>query len=350
LILEQAEDVGSSWRGHYDRLHLHTSKGFSGLPFLPFPRRAPRYPSRLQVVEYLESYCREHELSIEFGRRIEAARRVDGRWEVRAADVTYSAKALVVATGLSREPHVPEWPGRGSFAGEILHSSQYRNGEPYSGRDVLVVGFGNSGGEIALDLFEHGSRPSLSVRGPVNVIPRELLGIPVLALGIAQSKLPARFADAINAPIMRLAMGDLTQHGLPKLEHGPIRQIEKDARIPLIDVGTIGLIKEGKITVFPGIRTFTTDGVVFTDGRQASYDAVILATGYRARVDAFLEEASAVCDPEGTPEVSGGESSLPGLYFCGFRTPATGLLREVGIEARRIAEEIRRSAPNRAER
>jgi indole-3-pyruvate monooxygenase len=86
----------------------------------------------------------------------------------------------------------------------------------------LVVGFGNSGGEIAIDLWEHGARPSLAVRSPVNVIPRDLLGIPILAIGILQSKLPPRWADALNAPHLRVVMGDLTRYGLRKLPQGPI--------------------------------------------------------------------------------------------------------------------------------
>jgi cation diffusion facilitator CzcD-associated flavoprotein CzcO len=204
---------------------------------------------------------------------------------------------------------------------------------------VLVVGFGNSGGEIALDLLEHGAQVSLAVRSPVNVIPRELFGISILAISILENKLPPRLADAVNAPILRVVIGDLRPYGLRKLPHGTMTQIHREARIPLIDVGTIDLIKRGQIAVCPGIETFTEEGVSFTNGSQQKFEAVILATGYRPRVNAFLEGASDALDGNGTPTSSGGEG-LPGLYFCGYHVSPTGMLREIGLEAKRISAAI----------
>ncbi len=343
VILEQAESVGSAWRGHYDRLHLHTSKAFSRLPFFPFPKDYPRYPSRLQVIAYLEAYARQFHLEPRFGQKVISARHSNGSWEVKTQDNRYEADNLVIAAGYNREPHLPHWPGEELFRGPILHSSKYKNGEPYKSRKVLVVGFGNSGGEIAVDLLEHGAQPGLAVRSPVNVIPRELLGIPILAVAALENKLPPRWADALNAPILWAAVGDLTRYGLRRLPHGPLRQILSDARVPLIDVGTIRLIKRGQISVYPGIERFNEDGVLFTDGRQEKFNAVVLATGYRPRVDAFLEEASVCCDENGTPLASGREMPLPGLYFCGYYVSPTGMLREIAAEARRICSAIARN-------
>lgn len=342
LILEQVDKVGAAWHRHYDRLHLHTAKAYSGLPFMPFPREYPRYPSRLQVISYLEAYARQFQLEPRFGQQVTAARHANGFWEVQTRDTRYQASNLVIATGYNREPYLPNWSGQASYQGSLLHSSQYRNGKPFVNQTVLVVGFGNSGGEIAIDLWEHGAQPSLVVRGPVNVIPRELFGIPILAIGIVQNKLPPRLADALNAPILRAVIGDLTQYGLHKLPRGPASQIQHNARIPLIDVGTIELIKRGQITVCPGIERFTEEGVLFTDGNQRKFDAVILATGFRPRVNAFLEEASAVYDENGTPLSSGREAPIPGLYFCGYYVSPTGMLREIALEARRISAAIAR--------
>lgn len=343
FILEQSEAVGAAWHRHYDRLQLHTAKAYSALPFMPFPKDYPRYPSRLQVISYLEVYSRRFQLELKFGQTVTAARRASDHWEVRTRDGHYQALNLVIATGNTREPHVPTWPGQTAFRGALLHSSQYRNGAPFKGQTVLVVGFGNSGGEIAIDLWEHGAKPSLAVRSPVNVIPRELFGIPILAISIAQRKLPRRLADALNAPVLRAVVGDLTRYGLRRLPRGPLTQIQRDARIPLIDVGTIKLIKEGRIAVYPGIERFTEAGVIFTDGRQVKLDAVILATGYRPRVNAFLEGASAACGGDGTPSSSGQETPLPGLYFCGYHVAPTGMLREIALEAKRISAAIART-------
>lgn len=341
IILEQSDKVGSTWHHHYDRLHLHTDKKNSELPFLPFPKDYPRYISRSQLIEYLESYAQKFQLDIRFHQEVISARYENDRWQAQTQDHLYYATNLVVATGYNHEPFLPTWPGQDLFQGTMIHSSQYKNGEPFKGKKVLVVGFGNSGGETAIDLWEHGAQVSLAVRNAVNVIPRELFGIPILSIGILQSKLPPKIADVINAPILHFAIGDITKYGLRKLPYGPLTQIQRDGHIPLIDIGTLKLIKDGQVTVFEGIREFTEEGVAFDDGKQAQFDAVILATGYRPRVNAFLKGISAVAYNEsGTPLSSGWETKLPGLYFCGYYVSPTGMLREIAIEARQISASI----------
>jgi cation diffusion facilitator CzcD-associated flavoprotein CzcO len=343
LILEQSDQVGSVWHRHYDRLHLHTDKKNSQLPFFPYPLTYPRYPSRSQVINYLESYAEKFHLDIRFRQQVISARFEDELWIVQTREHLYQAQNLVIAAGYNREPFRPVWPAQEAFKGLVMHSSEYRNGEMFRGKEILVVGFGNSGGEITIDLCEHGAEVGLSVRGGVNVIPRELFGIPILSISILQSQLPARMADAINAFILRFAIGDLTKYGLRKLAYGPIKQMRQDARIPLIDVGTLKLIRDGRITVYDGISEFCEDGVIFTDGRQAQFNAVVLATGYRPRVNAFLTGlAAAAYDANGTPLSSGREASMPGLYFCGYHVSPTGMLREIAIEAKKISASITR--------
>lgn len=341
IILEQSDKVGSVWRRHYDRLHLHTDKRNSELPFAPFPKEYPRYPSRDQLIDYLESYAKKFDLDIRFNQQVTAARRNNNHWEVQTQDTRYHASNLVVAAGYAREPNIPESKGKDSFKGKVIHSTEYKNGEQFKGQNVLVVGFGNSGGEIAIDLWEHGAKPGIAVRNAVNVIPRELFGIPILSIGILQNIMPAWMADAMNTPILRAVIGDITKYGLRKLPYGPATQIQNDKHIPLIDVGTIKLIKQGHITVHSGVEEFTENGVKFTDGKEAQFDAVILATGYRPQVNAFLNETT-VYDESGTPESSGSEASIPGLYFCGYYVSPTGMLREIAIEAKQVSAEIAR--------
>jgi len=337
-VLERDAHVASSWRRHYDRLHLHTDKQNSGLPFRPFSRSTPRYPSREDVIEYLERYARELSVEPRFSSEVTSARREGNEWVVATRGPTYRSRFLVVASGNTREPVRPVFSGQSAYRGEVLHSSEYRNGERFRGKQVLVVGFGNSGGEIAIDLHEHGASPSLAVRGPVNVIPRELLGIPILSIAIAMGVLPPRVADALSAPLLRLALGDLRKLGLQPLPVGPGVQVRTRGRIPLIDVGTIGLIRDGKVRLRPGVSDFTAEGVRFSDGSEGSFDAVVLATGYRPRVSAFLEAPGAL-DASGAPTASGREHG-PGLFFCGFHVSPTGMLREIGIEAQRIGAAI----------
>ncbi|HEU0294344.1 MAG TPA: NAD(P)/FAD-dependent oxidoreductase [Anaerolineales bacterium] len=340
FILEKGNQVGATWRRHYDRLHLHTDKKNSELPFAPYPKEYPRYPSRDQVVKYLEDYAQRFELDIRFDQEVKSARREAGQWLVETQDTLHASPNLVVATGYARQPVRPTWPGLESFRGRVMHSSEYTNGSAFKGKRVLVVGFGNSGGEIAIDLYEHGAEPAIAVRNAVNVIPRELVGIPVLSIGILQNKLPAWLADAINAPILRAAVGELAKYGLRKLPYGPATQIRQDRRIPLIDVGTLKLIREGHITVLPGVAKVSENRVSFEGGKEVEFQVLILATGYRPRLDDFLQGASSVLDEEGTPRSTGKESSIAGLYFCGYYVSPTGMLREIAIEARQISAAI----------
>ncbi|HKA87374.1 MAG TPA: NAD(P)/FAD-dependent oxidoreductase, partial [Haliangiales bacterium] len=340
-LLEQRDAVASAWRGHYDRLHLHTSKGLSTLPYLGFPRDVPRYPTRAHVVAYLEEYARRFGLAPRFGERVVSVCRDGDGWLTRSEGAAYRSRHVVVATGYTRAPHRPTWPGLDAFAGRVLHSSEYRNGKEWAGRRVLVVGFGNSGGEIAIDLAEHGARPSMSVRSPVNIVPRDFMGLPILAWGIALSLLPVRVADAIAWLVSRLAVGRLERLGLAKLPYGPMTQIRRHRRIPLLDIGTVARIRRREIEVLPGVDAFVAGGARFAGGVERAFDAVVLATGYRPALSAFLDPAAEVVDENGVPRASGAET-LPGLYFCGFYVAPTGMLREIARDARRIARAIAR--------
>jgi cation diffusion facilitator CzcD-associated flavoprotein CzcO len=225
-----------------------------------------------------------------------------------------------------------------TFRGEIIHSSDYRNPAPYSGKRVLVVGFGNSGGEIALDLADAGIDVTLSVRGPVQILPRDLLGLPILTWAIAQRHLPAGFADLINAPMIRLAIGSIEKLGLQRAAKGPRRMIEEDGRVPLLDVGTVAKIRNGSIRMRGGIERFMVGGVRFATSGVEDFDCVILATGFRSDLRKLLPDVEGVLDAQGKPLVTGRSTAEPGLYFCGQIASPTGQLREIGLEAQRIAE------------
>lgn len=214
LVLEKERDVGSSWRRHYDRLHLHTPKARSSLPGLPMPASYPKYPSRDAFVAYLDAYAAHHRIAPRFGSRVRKVERQAG-WTVETQGETFSAANVVFATGIAGWPERPQWPGIEAFPGRVLHSSSYVNASPFSGSRVLVVGLGNSGGEIALDLAESGVDVTVSVRGPVNVVTREVLGIAISTWAVIQSGLPPRAADALSAPLRRMAIGDLRKFGLP---------------------------------------------------------------------------------------------------------------------------------------
>lgn len=340
-VLEATDEVGTAWRHHYDRLHLHTPKSASNLPGLAMPSEWPRYPSRDQVVDYLERYRAHFGIEPHFNENVTSLERTADGWAATTTTRTWTARNVVVATGATRLPVRPVWPGMEAYTGQLLHSSEYVNGEPWRGRSALVVGFGNSACEQAIDLVEHGVATHMSVRGAVNVVPRDMFGVvPILQIGEVMRYLPPKVADALAAPLVRFTVGDITKVGLRKLPYGPNAQIAYDRHIPLLDIGTMDHIKAGSITVHGAVARFDESGVVFEDGSRLDVDAVILGTGYRPALEDFLPEWQAVCDDDGRPHVSGGPTLLPGLFFCGQFVSPSGMLREAGIESRRIAAAI----------
>jgi len=176
---------------------------------------------------------------------------------------------------------------------------------------------------------------------------RDTLGMPTPLPTILLTKLPLGVADAIARAMLRVTVGDLSQWGIEAPDIGPIRGILEHARIPLIDVGTLARIKSGEIVVRKGIERFESDGVTFVDGKRQAYDAIVLATGFRPGLDRVLEDSGELIDSYGRA-ARGGFELRPGLYLVGYSQPATGLLREIGLEARRTAADIatKRTVPN----
>jgi cation diffusion facilitator CzcD-associated flavoprotein CzcO len=342
LILDKTDAVGSVWRRHYERLHLHTPRVHSALPGLAIPSAYGRYPSRAQFVDYLESYARKFKLNPTFNAAVGAVRRDGEHWRVEAGEHSARAPIVVVATGWADFPNRPQWPGMAEFQGEILHSSGYCNSAAFSGKRVLVVGFGNSGAEIALDLCEGGAEVALSVRSPVRILPRDLLGVPIVSFAIAQRFLPARVADALNAPILRLSVGSIEALGLKRAAKGAMQMIEEDGRVPVIDFGAVQKIREGRIKVRGAIASFTRGGVTFAEGAPENFDAVILATGFKPDLRTLLPDAEDVLDAHGRPLVSDQPTARPGLYFVGAIASPTGQLRQIRIGATRIGDLARR--------
>ena len=340
-ILEQGDQVGLSWRRHYDRLHLHTERRHSSLPLYPLPATAAKFPSRKQVVDYLDDYAEHFGLRPCFGTRVERIESEGDGWSVVTDRGLFRAPHLVMTTGYNRIPRSPSFPGLASFGGPVLHSSEYTNGRAFSGQRVLVVGCGNSGAEIALDLFEHGARATLVVRSPIHVTRREVLGSSAQSSNILLGMLPVPVADFVAGAVLRWSIGDLKPWGIERPKEGPNLQIWKYGRVPLIDVGTIARIKDGNIGVSVGVESVGAHDVRFADGTEQAFDALVLATGFTTGLARLLPDDSSVLTERGHPIAHGSEAA-PGLYFVGFRNPPTGALREIAREAPAVARSIAR--------
>ena len=341
-ILERSGQNASSWRGHYESLRLHTVKSRSALPHMEMPKHFARFPFRAQMIEYLDSYAARFALQPVFNTTVKTVRSAGNSWLVEHDQGIDPADAVIFATGLNGTPHRAKLPGLDQFAGTVLHSAHYKSGSAFAGQNVLVVGLGNSGGDIAVDLVHAGACVSLSVRGPVNILPHKLFGIPITSLGGLRKVLPYRWADALTAPILRAKIGRPEDYGLQSAGKGPAAQLIEDGRVPLIDHGTLIAIKEGQIAVRPGIKQISAKSVQFLDGSKKDFDAIILCTGYRTDLRTILPDSHHVLDEVGAPLVSGGHPSSDGLFFCSYKASADGQLRQTGIEARAIAKHLRK--------
>jgi putative flavoprotein involved in K+ transport len=346
VVLEKSDRVGASWRRHYDRLRLHTTRRLSALPGLAMPRRFGRWVARDDVVRYLEKYAEHHELEIVTGVevfRVEKA--ADGAgWLLHASGGReLTGAAVVVATGHNHTPRLPEWPGVEGYEGELLHASSYRNPKPYEGRDVLVVGVGNTGAEIAVDLVAGGaSRVRLAVRTAPHIVRRSTAGWAAQYTGIVVRRLPVRLVDRLARPMARLSTPDLSEHGLPRPEAGLYSRVRQGA-IPVQDVGLIDAVRTGKVEVVAAVEGFEDGKVALADGTRIAPDAVIAATGYSRGLDSLVGHLG-VLDERGRPTVHGARTpkDAPGLYFTGFTNPISGMFRELAIDAEKIAKSVAR--------
>jgi putative flavoprotein involved in K+ transport len=347
VVLEKSDQVGAAWRRHYDRLHLHTTRRLSALPGLPMPRRFGRWVARDDVVRYLEKYAEVHELEIVTGVEVSRIERTpDGTgWLLHATGGReLTGAAVVVATGYNHTSYVPEWPGLDQYTGDFVHAGDYRNPGPYAGRDVLVVGAGNTGAEIAVDLVEGGaSRVRLSVRTTPHIVRRSTAGWAAQYTGVLVRRLPAGIVDRLARPMAKLSVPDLSAQGLPRPDTG-LYSRAKEGAIPVQDVGLIDAVRKGKVEVVAAVDGFEGGKVVLADGTLVSPEAVVAATGYVRALEGLVGHLG-VLDERGRPVAHGARApqQAPGLHFTGFTTPISGTLREVAMDAEKIAKAIVRA-------
>lgn len=345
LILERSDRVAASWRSRYPALRLNTTSWMSTLP--GYRARGGRYsefPSRDQWIRYLEDYSAHHQLEPRFGTEIQRIAKLDGGWQVQTTGGTLDTQAVVVATGFDHDPYMPDWPGREGFGGELIHASAYEDPEPYRGRDVLVVGPGVTGSEVAHLIAEgDAARVRVACRTPPNILRRKLLGVSINVPGVALNHLPLRVADEIAWTSQRLVRGGLSRYGLPRPPMGVASQMAKKQQGPVYDDGFVSSVKTGRIEIVAAVEGFDGADVLLADGSRVQPETVIAATGYRRGLESLIGHLG-VLDERGTPLVHGRHQhpSAPGLFFTGFRTELSGQLRLMRFDARAIARGIAR--------
>ncbi|MGZ8794425.1 MAG: flavin-containing monooxygenase [Gaiellaceae bacterium] len=312
VILDSADSVGAAWRVRWDSLLLFTPRRYDSLPGLAFPGDPDGYPTRDEVIAYLERYAATFELPIELDSAVRSVRAKDGRFVVELENRTLEADQVVVATGPYQTPHVPEFAGR--LAPEVFqtHSTGYRNPGDVPEGTVLVVGGGNTGFQIAKELSAT-HRVHLSVGSRQLPLPQKLLGRDLFwwltKFGLLQKTVESRLGQ-------RMRDRDTLIGSSPRALKGSGVNLEPRA------VGVSG-------------RTIS-----FADGSELDVDAVIWATGYR--LDHSWINLPAISGEADIPHKRG-VTEMPGFYFLGLQwqyTRGSALLGWVKDDAEYIAERI----------
>ena len=342
LVLDRAGAVGASWRGRYDGLRLNTVRWMSGQPGLAIPRRAGRWPERDAFVSYLERYAEHHALDMRLGVAVERIDRGNEGWCLATSDGEITARFAVVATGYDHTARLPDWPGREGFTGRLIHTKEYRNPIPFRGRQVVVVGAGNTGTEVAAQLVDGGAAAvALSMRTPPNFVSRELRGLPVTPFARLADVAPAPLVDRVTALGQRRTFGDLTTHGIPRAPWGVGTEIRVKGLGPTVDSGFLAAVKSGRIELVGALERFEGPDVVLAHGVRRRPDVVIAATGHHQGLAGLVGHLG-VLEPSGMPRAIRGRPhpSAPNLYFNGYLQPLGGQLPTMARTSRRIARHI----------
>ncbi|KAF9620302.1 hypothetical protein IFM89_011037 [Coptis chinensis] len=343
LVIEREKCIASLWKLRtYDRLTLHLPKQFCELPYMEFPQEFPTYPTKKQFSSYLEEYENHFSIRPMFEEEVRLAEydSTIGFWLVRTNKSEFVCRWLIVATGENSEPVTPEIAQISNFQGRVLHTSMYKAGSDFEGEKVLVVGNGNSGMEISLDLCNNGAQASVSVRDTVHILPREMLGLSTFGLSIRLLRwLPLPLVDRFLLLCSWLIFGDTRQLGFKRPKIGPFEMKNTAGKTPVLDVGTLAKIRSGHIKVVPGLKRFTNKGAEFVDGRVEEFDSIILATGYRSNVPSWLKEEELFSQKDGYPikPFPNSWKGNNGLYSVGFTK--RGLLG-ASLDSRKVAEDI----------
>ncbi|MBV8988910.1 MAG: NAD(P)/FAD-dependent oxidoreductase [Solirubrobacterales bacterium] len=342
LVLERGESVATSWRRRYDRLRLNSSRWTSHLPDARYPKTAGLFPSRDDVVAYLEDYAAGNNIEIRSGTIVERVERDDHHWTLATSAGQMTATQLIIATGHQHTPWIPAWPGREQFSGRMLHSADYRNAREFHGADVLVVGPGCSGMEIAYDLAEGGAcRVRVAIRTQPNIILRQAGPLPGDVPATLMYRLPPHIGDRQTRLIRRLTIGDLSAQGLLPPKEGIMSRVHREGKAPaILDKPVIDAIKQRRIEIIAAVDTLDPTGVVLADRTRVEPDTVIAATGYTTGLEPLVGHLS-VLDERGVPLIHGGPAAAPGLRFIGYQ-PRPAQIGYVGAEATRAAKQIKK--------
>ncbi|KAK6937444.1 Flavin monooxygenase-like [Dillenia turbinata] len=348
MLIEREDLYAPIWtKKSYDRLHLHLAKHFCELPHMPMPAEYPTYVPRVEFVQYLDNYVRKFHIKPLYNRSVIGAEyeEVSQKWHIKVHNSMsdeseeYQTRFLIVATGETSDTFVPDVEGLHTFSGRVIHSTQYKSGKEFSGQNVLVIGSGNSGMEIAFDLSNFGAKTSIVVRSPIHILSKGMahLGLTLLKY------LPHDFVDSLLLFLSKIYYGDLRKYGIERPKESPFYLKDKYGKYPVFDVGTYKKIKSGEIQVLPAVTSIKGDEVFFKDGKSHAFDVIIFATGFKRSTTQWLKGDDYLLGDDGISkqEFPNHWKGKNGLYCVGLARKG---LYGIHMDAKLVADHIKTSA------
>jgi cation diffusion facilitator CzcD-associated flavoprotein CzcO len=348
IILEEAAQVGASWRARHDQLTLNTLRSYSGLPGRPLPSSFDKFPTKSQFISFLEKCAEELGDSIRFGIKVNKIINNGSKWKLETSEGGLEAEHVVMATGTDKVPVIPNWPGIDSYSGEMLHAADFGDATRFTGKKVLLVGNGNSGVDVGNHLSRNGAGQSwVSIRKGSHVVPQFFLGLSAYQVLMMIRWLPISIQDALVKMTSRLFLGDLRKIGLPAAPKGPISRAIEDGVVVSLDNGFISAIKSGQFEVCGEIDYFSKSSIHMVDGTTLNPDVIIFATGYRSGLESLLGDLGLLeKSREPKHSVDKDFAEYPNLWFLGYTTSTYGNLYTRIEETFRLADAIKSKINN----
>ncbi|GBE66875.1 monooxygenase [Mycobacterium sp. MFM001] len=340
LVLDRAAAPAISWRRRYDNFRLNTNGFLSHLPGQRIPLNAGRWPTKEDMVRYFDHYVARQDIALRLGCEVHRIDRVGDAWQLDMSSGEIRTAAIVLATGNYSAPTIPAWPGLSGFTGEIVHSGNFINAWPYRGCDVLVVGAGNSGADIAVQLANSGARQIwLAVRTPPHLVRRAIGPVPSDIFLELFARVPARLVDPLIGRLNRLMWNDLAAFGFGPPPLGLKATVETRGRIPTLADELIDTVRAGRVHVVAAVKAVESDRVVLVDGTSVAPQAIIAATGFRTDLDGLVGHLG-VLDDCGTPRGGFASHLGDGMFAIGYGIPPNGPLRAIRLAATPLARQV----------
>lgn len=343
-VLEAGERVAEPWRARHPQLRLNIHRHFARLPGRGMPDTDGPFLRRDTVVNYLEGYAADLEVAVCFGVRVTGIERAGPVWRLTTNGQAYECGHVIFATGRDRIPHIPGWKGCDRFKGEMIHAADLGDVSRLDGRRVLVIGAGNSGGDVLNHLAQNNPEEVfISVRHGPAIVPTRVFGFPLHRAANLFAALPVIVLDPAFRLMQWLFFGNLARYGLTSHPDGGGTRLLRDGVAFAMDDGFVAAVRAGRFKVAGDIAEFRPDTVVFKGGRTFRPDTVICATGYRTGLEPLLGHLS-VLDDRGVPLHPSGEPdpANKGLWFIGYRPAFQGYFHAASVSAGRIAAAIRK--------